>query len=459
MATDMADDENAVKAEIPGPAELPQGSAAAPPVHPPAPSGHPSVWTASDARGPLETAAEAAARRGDGAGALNSSEAVASDEPLPSEDPLAKHEPAFDPVQHAALDDRPVPVEAPQKRRSVLPIAAGLLIGALVGAGSAAIVYYAMGSTTTTDPQVASLASRIDALEHRPDAQAAVAGLKTSVTDLDSKVSALQNRPARTPSTPPASAPPASAPPASAPPVDLSPLQQKIAALQASLDTLKAQSAETKGLEAKVAALDTEVSNTKKDTSSTQSALIGVAGEQKLLAGKVMVPALAVVADSLVQQIDQGQPYAAQVDALTALGADPVKIAILRQSADSGVPSAKTLAAKFETLAEPITATAHKAPPNAGFVDRLKSGMFSMVSVRSVDDTSGTDLPSRIARIRDDLTHDDIAGALATWDALPPDAKAKGEAWGALAKTSAEAMNAARGLQHDAIVALGAKKS
>ena len=67
--------------------------------------------------------------------------------------------------------------------------------------------------------------------------------------------------------------------------------------------------------------------------------------------------------------------------------------------------------------------------------------------------------PHNCIRIKASLAHDDVPGAVATWDALPADAKAKSASWGALAKTSADAMSAARALQRDAIIALGAKKS
>ena len=85
--------------------------------------------------------------------------------------------------------------------------------------------------------------------------------------------------------------------------------------------------------------------------------------------------------------------------------------------------------------------------------------MFSMVSVRRSDDTTGDTLASHVALIEADLAHEDVASAYTVWGALPAAAKAKSEAWGALAKTHAEAMQAARALQIQAIAALGAKKS
>ena len=115
--------------------------------------------------------------------------------------------------------------------------------------------------------------------------------------------------------------------------------------------------------------------------------------------------------------------------------------------------------AHWKPLADPVIATGNTAPANANFGQKLEHGLFGLVSVRRADGTTGTDLTSRVNLIAADLAHDDVPGAYATWQALPADAKAKSDSWGALAKTSVEALAAARDLQHSAIDALGAKKS
>ena len=278
-------------------------------------------------------------------------------------------------------------------------------------------------------------------------------------------------------------------------------LAGKVAALQATLDEVKtrtnalqAQDAKQAGAADQVATLQTGVADAQKQAAGAQSALdavksqqkdlgdkiagltIAVAGalkkaegaetdaqalqtQQKALEGKLGSPALAVVADSLVQQIDAGQPYGRQVDALAALKADPAKIAVLRENASRGVPSAGALLAQWKPLADPVIATGNTAPADASFGQRLQHGLFGLVNVRRADGTTGNDLASRTNLITADLAHDDVPGAYAVWQALPAGAKAKSDSWGALAKTSVEALAAARDLQHTAIDALGAKKS
>lgn len=454
-----------------------------------------SEWTASDDRGPLSRAEEEAEAEAQAQGRSSGAPHEAHDtthtnkpasthapdiaaliastpgEPVPPVDAIAAASAPgasglSDSSSTAGRTTTTLPAAEPRKT-SLWPVAAALIIGALIGAGSAAFVYRGYADDSQPDPRLASLQARLDALEKRPDPQPAINGLKSSVTALDNQMAGLRRGAGKTEASTVPEQPSAPAAPAAAPAqVDLGPVNDKIAALQSRIDALKSAGGDTKALEAKITALEGALAGMKTATDSATAGVSSVegkqkeiVGQQKALAGKVMMPALAVVADSLVQQIDRGQPYAAQVDALTALGADPAKVATLRANAANGVPSANVLAAKFEPLALPITTTAHKAPPNAGLVDRLKSGMFSIVSVRRADDTSGDDLASRVARIRAALAHDDVAGALDAWNALPADAKAKADAWAALAKTHVDAMTAARALQRDAIAALATSKS
>ena len=113
---------------------------------------------------------------------------------------------------------------------------------------------------------------------------------------------------------------------------------------------------------------------------------------------------------------------------------------------------------KFDPLVDTIIASGSKAPANADFGDRLKHGLFGLVSVRRTDETTGSDLSSRVALVQSDLAHNDIVGAYAVWSALPADSKQRSDAWGASAKTSVEAITAARGLQNQSIGSLAAKK-
>ena len=400
---------------------------------------HASEWTVSDTRGPLVEASE-----------FPESEV---EEPV---DPA--HAPPVDPrpapgVAGAAPPIETNPVSATRKS-SVWPIAAGLVVGAIIGAGSALIYVATTTSASDVDKQIAALSSRVDGVQARPDLEPTVRGLKSSLAGLEARVGTIQKPPvgqpksdgtgkARTDSAQPAIG-------SASPAFDPAPLTRQIAALQASVDALRKRDDDA---QAQVTAL-------RKQAADAQQGVASLGAEQKTLAAKVTnSPALAVVADSLVARIVQGGPYVAQVEALASIGADPARIAVLKENADKGVLPAKALAASFEPLADPIVATEHHAAAaDASFLDKLKSGMSGLVSIRAVGETTGDSLASKVSAIDADLAHDDVPAAYATWNALPPAAKAKSEAWGAQAKSSAEALTAARALQTQAIAALSAEK-
>ena len=523
----MADDQGANPA-TPLPVEHSVGPGV---VKPGSSLGPQTEWTASDRRGPLDSAGEdggerfVPAHKTDAEGGADPA-ALAQTSQKSGGDDTAQHTHASQIDEVAELvspalashenEARNAPPSASvaadgERKRSLVPVAAGLVIGALIGAGSAWLVYSQAGGGAGDQQQLAALSSRIDALDKRPDPQAEISRLQSGLSDLQGKVATraatpAQDKQANAPPNRTAKAPEPVTPvqpaatSAAAPSADAD-LAGKVAALQAALDEVKtrtsalqAQDAKQEGAADKVATLQTRVADAQKQTAGAQSALeavkseqkqlgdkiagltIAVAGafkkaegaetniqtvrsQQKTLEGKLGSPALAVVSDSLVQQIDVGQPFSRQVDALAALNADPAKIAVLRENAAHGVPSAQVLLSQWKPLADPVIATGNKAPANANFGQRLEHGLFGLVSVRRADGTGGNDLVSRVNLIEADLAHDDVPGAYAAWQALSADAKAKSDAWGALAKTSVEALAAAHDLQHSAIDALGAKKS
>ncbi len=452
-----------------------------------------SEWTASDERGALHQAPPPDAIRSEAGRAGPAGATVATE---------------FG--SSAARDAAPAAQTSAAPKRSLWPVAAGLVVGAAIGAGSAAVIYgMQKNGDNGLDQKIASLSSRVDTLDQRPDPRRAIAGLQTSMSALDGKVADAQKTAAAADQNAQKAAQAAGKPGAAA--FDPAPLEQKIATLQSSVDALQKQAGGGKDVDGKLASLqasiddlrkrdraqgDTlgatqsavgglrkqdddqgskiaafaatavglqslqgKVSNLEKQTVSTQQGVMSLQADQKTLAAKVRDPAFAAVSDSLVSQIERGEPYEQQVEALAALNADPAKVAVLRENAAKGVPSAQALAAQFKPLADPMTAVEYKAPPNAGLYDRLKSGMSSLVSVRSTDETAGNDIASRVSLIQADLNHNDVVGAVAAWNQLPPDAKARSQAWGALAKTSAEAMTAARALREQAIAAFSGKKS
>jgi hypothetical protein len=485
----MAGDEN----EASGGASEHEGPPATvkPETPKPTTKGAASEWTASDVRGPLNAA-----------GATPADTTVGS---ASSASPGS-----------SATSSRVEPARASSKG----PIAVGIIVGAIIGAGSAYAVYAAKaGDTAAIDQKIAALNGRIGALDSRVGsldpkgaADEAVVPLKTSLADLAKKVAGAEtlakSAAANADAAKQAAAHPPAPPPAPAP--DLSALRDKVASLGTALDALEkrdqgmAASSDLKttqdrlaGAETALAGLKTQIGDVgaqvgdaksqigavttqlgavkgavgavsaavaelQKQATATAGDVQALRAGQKALEGKITnAPALAVVSDSLIERIDRGQPFTAQVNALEALGVDPAKIAVLRLSADQGVPSAMTLGDKFAPLADVILATPGKTPTDTGFWDRMKGGIGGLVSVHRVDDVSADDNASKVARIKVDLSQGDVIGAYKAWTALPAEAKTSPQAatWGALAKTHFDAITAANAIQAEAIATLGAKKS
>ncbi len=406
-----------------------------------------SEWTASDARGRLNEVGSVPEK--DQSGPVYG-EAVSPGEPE-AVPPSATRSGSVEPIASA-------------RRASPWPVVAGLVVGALVGAGSAYLVYanVARSGDAGETAKVEALATQVAALERRPDPSAPFASLQAAVADLSGKVAALERAPpARSAAAPTSSTASTPGQPA---PNDTADLQQKLATLQASVATMQRQSASASDLtavQAKLAAIATGVADAQKQAAASHADVGTLQAAQKTLEAKAGSPALAVVADSLAQQISRGLPFAPQVNALEALGVEPAKIAILRQFADAGVPTATALAVKFDPLTDELLAAGNRVPANASFWERLKSGVAGLVSIHRVDAVSGNDVPSRIARIKADLQRDDVVDAVKTWEMLPADARGRPDAaaWGALAKTHAQAITAANAVEQAAIAALATKKS
>jgi hypothetical protein len=424
-----------------------------------------SEWTASDARGPLTGPPPLSdvppPQDYDATGFDREPSAVSS-----AEEASGHSAPAGEP--------RPGPEnEAKSTRKpSRWPVAAGIVLGAAIGAAAGAGSAYYVNTVSSGDSAVkqdlAALKTRLDRLEKSSEAQLALAPLKASLADLAAKVAANAAEAKQAAQLRSKDGAAGGGP-------DVAALNDKVASLQAAIGTLQSQGRQAAGLadlkavqdrlaaiESSVPNLQKEVSNLRTQVSSAQGDVEGLRAGQKSLEGKVTnAPALAVLADSLVERINRGQPFAAEVNALESLGIDPSKIAALRPVAGQGVASVKVLADKFADITDGLIAAAHKLPAKAGYWDRLKEGVRSLLTIHRPGEAGGDDLASRIAEIKADLAHGDVIAAAAVWNLLPADAKGKPEAaaWGALAKAHAEASAAAHAIENEAIASLGVKKS
>jgi hypothetical protein len=167
--------------------------------------------------------------------------------------------------------------------------------------------------------------------------------------------------------------------------------------------------------------------------------------------------ALAVIAQTLIQAIDHGEPFPRQVAALETLGADANQLAMLRPLSDSGVPTAQSLRVKFADLVKNIGPVAG-APESGSFFSKIWQETTHLVRVRPVGGAE-SEVGALAARVEAALAGGDAAGALAEWEKLPAPVKNISQKWAAELQSRADAVAAASAVLASAIGTLGKPKS
>jgi hypothetical protein len=281
-----------------------------------------------------------------------------------------------------------------------------------------------------TPDQLAALEKRLATLEQRPAPQAPAAGNagpQPALTALETRLATVEKlaRDAATAATSAANRP-APAPPAQPPRVDLSPLENRLASL-----------------EAQFAAPKTDVRATEDPSVSPNRP-----GDRT---------ALAVVAQALADAVDRGRPFQLELTAAEALGADDGQIRLLKPLAERGAPTREALSRAFAQVAPKILAAAEPSTEGQGLMDRLTSAT-KLVRVRPVGEAAGEDPPALVSRIELALTRGDMAGAQRDWGRLPEPARAAGSGFADLLQQRVAAEAAARSLRDSSISALARAK-
>ena len=92
---------------------------------------------------------------------------------------------------------------------------------------------------------------------------------------------------------------------------------------------------------------------------------------------------LVLVATALKSAAERGEPFAGELAAAKALGADPKLTAALEPFAAAGVPTVAMLARELGSLAASLR-PAQSAPPRASFLERLQGNAEKLVRMRCV---------------------------------------------------------------------------
>lgn len=408
-----------------------------------------------------------------------------ADRPEPAEPATAAEAPPAPPAKPA----REEPAPAPQAGFGRL--AAAGLIGALIsgGLGYGAAVTGLLPTASKTD--VAALQQRIADLDRglreanartppAPDLSALtrqIAAWDAARAALDTRLGALERRPAES----------AGSNATAAEPADLSPLVREIEALKAAVAALSEQQSHTASLPPagiagpelaavenrvgselgtqaqRIDGIQARVQNLGADVAAATEAARGLATRLAALdnaraeaAGTGQKAAVLVGIEVLRSAVDRGTPYAAELRALKALGANAAALQPLEAASERGVPSAPALARQFAGLGAAMTRAVPR-PSDGSLLDRLTANAQALIRIRPVGEAAGDDTAVVVARIEAKLGRGDLAGALADFDKLPEPVKAVAKDWDAQARARLAADTALKRMADEAMGALAAR--
>jgi hypothetical protein len=174
----------------------------------------------------------------------------------------------------------------------------------------------------------------------------------------------------------------------------------------------------------------------------------------KVAAGADRTVRFALVAMELRTAVERGIPFTAELQAAKQLVENPSSLAALEASAATGVPSPAALAQNLSKLAPAMLNAASVPRREAGVMERLQASAERLVRIRPVEEASGDDPSTMVARAELEATRGDIAGALADLERLPEPARAPAAGWIAAAKARLAAIDAAKALAASALDAL-----
>ncbi len=208
-------------------------------------------------------------------------------------------------------------------------------------------------------------------------------------------------------------------------------------------DTAAGQGESVAKLEAEIAALQGAVAEANARTEKVASSeavqgAVEVSAVASRKADQAVAIAPVLAAESLQRAIEAGQPFEAALSAFDNLGIDDPALAVLQPYAAGGLPTQAALTAEFAEISEAMR-DRYKvaADEEAGAVNRLLKGAFSIVEVRPAEPLEGTDPPAIRSRIQASLAAGNLTTAMSEWETLPDDDKTISQAWAEKAKAIA----------------------
>ncbi len=369
----------------------------------------------------------------------------------------------------------PPPASSPTVvRRGGSPILAGLVGAILAAAIVLGLARFAPGmlglaapaannDTAALRQQLTDVSSRLGALEQKVAAlppPADTGALSDQIKAIQADVAALKS----------------AGPGNGVLPAEISGLPQRLSDLEGRIAALEQRPAGSGGDAAALEAIRADLAALEARLKNAEAATGDIAGLKQSLAelspagGKSgnAAAGMALSLGEVERLIESGKPYAPALASLQGFAAgDPALLAaispslgVLQASAGKGVPTLAQLQASFPAMAEALSRAASSAAenvsPDASFGERVLARLSSLVSIRPVgDNVQGDDPLARLARAEDAIHRGDVAAAAGELSALPagPTADAA-RPWLDQAKARLDAQAAFDKLQADAIAAL-----
>ncbi|WP_099866989.1 mitofilin family membrane protein [Pararhizobium haloflavum] len=226
-------------------------------------------------------------------------------------------------------------------------------------------------------------------------------------------------------------------------------LASEIADLSESLGALEGGSGEIdlSGLEERLAALEESAADAQGggDIDALRSELVAAGEAQEASSADILARVEAIeaeLADNSAQEqvarafaaaelksaIDRGGPFAAELDAFSAVSPDDPAVEALAGAAEEGVPTRMQLVNQFPDVARAMIAAAVTGNSD-GVLDRLMNSAQSIVTVRPTGDVEGSSVKAVVSRMEARVNDGDFDAAVGEWETLPDAAKAVSEGY------------------------------
>ncbi|HZZ60518.1 MAG TPA: hypothetical protein VFE63_05010 [Roseiarcus sp.] len=163
--------------------------------------------------------------------------------------------------------------------------------------------------------------------------------------------------------------------------------------------------------------------------------------------------AVAIVAQSLGDNLTRGAPFPTELAGLEHLGVEPAKLAALKAVVD-GAPTDRALADAFAAVRTKVLAAAAPSGADSGIVDRFVAHLRGLVQVRNLNETTGDDPLALASRIEADSRRGDVRDALAAFAKLPEPSRQAASAWASAAEARQAAEAALQTIRETAVAQL-----